>query len=241
MKKAEVVHGKLSYYHSNSRFLKRHYVSALVWWALKMQSNLSNKRVCTNIIWWHLQGIGVKMGKGVGLLSPPAGRPAIHGTPTILKPNSHHPIWQSRCLGEHLSLLWRRMVVLIEVFPKKHRLTERKGGPWSSSCCCQYTKLVVASRVFINVSSCRHKGKRLFEAPKYNISQCSDRIYFWKGVYPKEDIANIPHLTDESMRPVQITSWYPQFNGSHFGLLPCSIKGMTGRGSNFRVNYEVFA
>ena len=30
------------------------------------------------------------------------------------------------------------------------------------------------------------------------------------------------------MGPVRITSWYPDFNGSHFGLLPSSIHSMTG-------------
>ena len=30
-----------------------------------------------------------------------------------------------------------------------------------------------------------------------------------------------------------ITSWYPEFNGSHFGLPPSSIHRMTGLGGNF--------
>ena len=32
---------------------------------------------------------------------------------------------------------------------------------------------------------------------------------------------------------VRITSWYPNFNGSHFGLPPSSIHRMTGLGGNF--------
>ena len=150
----------------------------VLWWALKMLINISNQRVCPNKVRWNLQGIGVEMGKGVGLLSALVGRPAIHRTPTVLKPNSHHSIWQSRRLSELFSLLRRRMVVLIEVFPKKHRLTERKGGPLSPSCWCQNTKLVVTSRVFINVLSCGHRGKTSFEEPK--LSQCSDQRYFEK-------------------------------------------------------------
>ena len=42
--------------------------------------------------------------------------------------------------------------------------------------------------------------------------------------------------------PVRITSWYPNFNGSHFGLPPSSIHRMTGLGGKFvLVNYDVCA
>ena len=34
------------------------------------------------------------------------------------------------------------------------------------------------------------------------------------------------------MAAVCITSWYPDFNGSHFGLSPSSIHRMTGLGGN---------
>ena len=37
-------------------------------------------------------------------------------------------------------------------------------------------------------------------------------------------------------RAVGITSWYPKFNGSHFGLPPSSVHKMTGLGGKFVVN-----
>ena len=43
------------------------------------------------------------------------------------------------------------------------------------------------------------------------------------------------------MGPVRFTSWYPKFNGSHFGLPPSSIHRMDWTGWQFRVNYDVFA
>ena len=38
------------------------------------------------------------------------------------------------------------------------------------------------------------------------------------------------HKMDKMLRPVHITSWYPNPNGSHFGLQPSSIHTMTGLG-----------
>ena len=35
------------------------------------------------------------------------------------------------------------------------------------------------------------------------------------------------------MEPVRVTSWYPKFNGRHFGLPPSSVHRMTGLGGNF--------
>ena len=40
---------------------------------------------------------------------------------------------------------------------------------------------------------------------------------------------------------VYITSWYPEFNGSHFGLPPSSIHQMTGPGWQNGVNDDIFA
>ena len=37
-------------------------------------------------------------------------------------------------------------------------------------------------------------------------------------------------LSELRMGPVRISSWYPNFNGSHFGLPPWSIHRMTGLG-----------
>ena len=45
-----------------------------------------------------------------------------------------------------------------------------------------------------------------------------------------------------SVGPLCITSWYPKFNGGHFGLPPSSIRRMTGLGGNFFcVNSDKFA
>ena len=43
-------------------------------------------------------------------------------------------------------------------------------------------------------------------------------------------ISNV-FITGKEMGPVHITSWYPNFNGSHFGLPPNEIHRMTGLGS----------
>ena len=40
---------------------------------------------------------------------------------------------------------------------------------------------------------------------------------------------------------VRITSWYPNFNGSHFGLPPSEIHRKYWTATHNRVNYDVFA
>ena len=44
--------------------------------------------------------------------------------------------------------------------------------------------------------------------------------------------ANEPQVVGLKMGTVHITSWYPNFNGSHFGLPPSFINRMTGLGGN---------
>ena len=46
---------------------------------------------------------------------------------------------------------------------------------------------------------------------------------------------------DDTMGRVRISSWHPNFNGSHFVLPPSEIHRMTGLGGKNRVNYDVFA
>ena len=43
-------------------------------------------------------------------------------------------------------------------------------------------------------------------------------------------IVSYPWQQAQKMGLVRITSWYPEFNGSHFGLPPSSIHTMTGLG-----------
>ena len=45
--------------------------------------------------------------------------------------------------------------------------------------------------------------------------------------------------TTTNMGAVRIMSWYPELNGSHFGLPPSSIHRMTGLGGNFPYTYDV--
>ena len=50
---------------------------------------------------------------------------------------------------------------------------------------------------------------------------------------PKFCKLTVLFLSRGQMGPVCTTSWYTEFNGSHFGLPPSSIHRMTGLGGNF--------
>ena len=90
---------------------------------------------------------------------------------------------------------------------------------------CRVVNLVIAD-------SCRTRQKRFnrFTAwypQSFYFRFCAVSTSFAMNGVPQTEQARL-HMASVMIGLVRITSWYPNFNGSHFGLPPSEIHRMTG-------------